>query len=43
MSGSSDPTLPIFFRPTLNFFSFEYEKIWSDFLLNIQANCKERF
>jgi len=25
------------------FFSFEYEKNWSDFLLSIQENFKERF
>jgi len=43
ISGSGDPTLPIFSPDPKLFFSFDYEKIWSDFSLNIQENLKERF
>jgi len=43
MSGSSDPTLPIIFRPTLNFFFHLNTKKRSDSLLNMQENFKERF
>ena len=44
MSGSGDPTLPKKNLPDPKlFFSFKYEKNWSDFLLYIQENFKERF
>ena len=34
----------LFFLPDPKlFFTFEYEKNWSDFSLNIQENFKERF
>jgi len=37
MSGSGDPTLPVF-SPDPKLFSFEYEKNGQIFLLNIQEN-----
>ena len=42
MSGSGDSTLP-FFRPTLNFFSFKYEKILFDFYSIFKTISKNVF
>ena len=43
MSGSGDPTLPIFSPDPKLFFSFEYEKNWSDFSLIFKRISKNVF